>query len=44
LPTLDDVDNDEETTPIATTTCSVCGKPEALVEPAACEQANCPYK
>lgn len=33
----------ESAEPVAAT-CPVCGKPEFLVDPVACEEANCPYR
>jgi len=35
-------DDAEELVTVAT--CSVCGKPEVLVDPSTCEYENCPYK
>lgn len=37
-------DVDEDTLPIADATCSVCGKPQALVDGTTCEQPQCPYR
>jgi len=38
-------DDADETEPIAhAAVCSVCGKPEVLVNAAECEQDNCPYR